>query len=1476
MSRQFMIFVLSIIGVTSIGAAEIPLGTDRAPLSFEERVTAFEKVENVYWSYRIWPQENPTAKPARDEVMSHEQVVAKVEKFQLYEAALEQIWEEPLTPQRIQAELDRIARSTQHPELLNDIFTALSQNPYLIAECFVRPRLAERLVRERYAWDSEIHRQTREQAEAELLGASRVADLEHTTASMGEVSWVRDDAGVFDEPTGHDELRLTPGEWNETTIRLAGRFPSAAAPTPAAFHRSNPGEQLTAQVGWGVSPLFETTGAFGVVEVLAADDGSAHIASATWPKRTFADWLQNAQAELRPTTSNVGSYALPKLASGDPCIDDTWTPTAGSGPPAARSGHKAVWTGTEMIVWGGGDTASYLDNGGRYDPVTDSWLPISTSGAPAARSGHSAVWTGAEMIVWGGEDGTTSLNTGGRYDPDSDSWTGMTSAGAPTIRNYHHAVWTGSEMIIWGGRDGAVYTNTGGIYDPATDSWTPTTTTGAPSGRTFGAAAWTGDEMIVWGGWNGTTSLGSGGRYDPSTDSWTATSTTGAPGSRYYHHGVWTGDEMIVWGGHNGASMLTSGGRYDPTTDSWTATSTTGAPSGRYTHATVWTGDEMIVWGGYNGVSMLNTGGRYDPATDSWTATSSTAAPSSRRGHSAVWTGDEMIVWGGWNNPTCFNTGGRYDPATDSWVATSASGALAPRHNHRAVWTGTEMVVWGGYDTIAASHLDTGGLYDPATDSWVATSATNAPSPRAGFAAAWTGTEMIVWGGYGGSNLNTGGRYDPAADTWTATTTSGAPQGRYNLTGLWTGTEMIVWGGWNNSTVTASGGRYDPAADSWTPTATSGAPSARQLHTAVWTGTEMIIWAGALPTTGTGGRYDPTTDSWTPTSSSALAVARYYHEAVWTGTEMIVWGGYDGSSAMTAGCRYDPATDSWAATSPTDEPAARRLNALVWTGTEMIAWGGDDKVSYLDTGGRYDPVADSWAATSTIGTPAGRSYFPAVWTGTGAEMIVWGGYDGASVDTGGRYCASGVLGIDFGDAPDPTYPTLLASDGARHPNFGLLYLGSTVDGEADGQPTAGADGDDNDAGGDDEDGVTFTSLLIPGETAGVDVQVSDSCYLNAWIDFNGDGDWADAFEQIYSDHTLTTGTNSLTFSVPASAPPSGITITRFRVDSTGGLGTTGLATDGEVEDSLATIEELDYGDAADPSYPTLLASDGARHLLGGSLYLGASVDVDADGQPTSGADGDDLDGVDDEDGVTLPSSLPGGTTSEINITASAPGLLNAWTDFNSDGDWLDAGEQIFTDEAVLTGSNALDVSVPLTATPGSTTMRFRLDSSGGLAPTGLAMDGEVEDYAITIDPWADLSLGTHESLDPVVENSQFSYFVTVSNNGPLDATGVVLTDTLDANVSFIAANLPACGEASGVVTCALDPIPSGTSTQVEIEVEAVAGFTGTLTNTASVVLDQPDPITTNNDDTEETEVIDAAVYIFSDGFETGDTSRWST
>jgi N-acetylneuraminic acid mutarotase len=304
----------------------------------------------------------------------------------------------------------------------------------------------------------------------------------------------------------------------------------------------------------------------------------------------------------------------------DPDWND-WAPVTTVSAPSSRSYHTAVWTGSEMIIWGGwyfdGSSTHYYNDGARYNPATNTWTAMTSTNAPTARRFHTAVWTGSEMIVWGGEDADYDRqNTGGRYNPTTDTWTATSTTGAPAARINHSAVWTGSEMIVWSGLV-EFLENTGGRYNPTTNTWTATTTTDAPMRREYHTALWTGSEMIVWGGSSGV-ALNTGGRYNPTTNMWTDTTTTNAPSARAFHTAVWTGSEMWVWGGgpDPGYGAFNTGARYDPAGDAWVDISTSDAPAAREEHSAVWTGNQMVVWGGAYNVDMytrnrLYDGGRY-------------------------------------------------------------------------------------------------------------------------------------------------------------------------------------------------------------------------------------------------------------------------------------------------------------------------------------------------------------------------------------------------------------------------------------------------------------------------------------------------------------------------------------------------------------------------------------------------------------------------------------------------------------------------------------------------------------------------------------------------------------------------------------------------------------------------------------------------------------------------------------------------
>ncbi len=164
-----------------------------------------------------------------------------------------------------------------------------------------------------------------------------------------------------------------------------------------------------------------------------------------------------------------------------------------------------------------------------------------------------------------------------------------------------------------------------------------------------------------------------------------------------------------------------------------------------------------------------------------------------------------------------------------------------------------------------------------------------------------------------------------------------------------------------------------------------------------------------------------------------------------------------------------------------------------------------------------------------------------------------------------------------------------------------------------------------------------------------------------------------------------------------------------------------------------TSEETDWGDAPDPTYPTLASSNGAFHAIVPGVHLGALIDAETNGLPDPAALGDDNDNLPDEDGVTFTAPLNAGLTVTVDVVASVPGSLSAWIDFGSDGSWAEPGDQIFTSEPLVAGVNPLVFAVPIDALPGTTYARFRFSTEGGLTYTGVAVDGEIEDYEVEIE-----------------------------------------------------------------------------------------------------------------------------------------------
>lgn len=217
------------------------------------------------------------------------------------------------------------------------------------------------------------------------------------------------------------------------------------------------------------------------------------------------------------------------------------------------------WTGSELLCW-----SDQARSGARYNPDTDVWTPMASAGSPITRDQSSFLWTGSQLIVWGGADWGYTVeffNDGATYDPAQDVWTPISTEGAPSPRRYAFAEKVGGDVIIWAGSDMTGSLNTGGRYDLKTDTWKSMTTTNAPAapeGESYTVVA-AGDQLFV------REYRGSSHLYDPQTDTWSEASAVGQPmwENNWFADAHWTGTEVMLIG--NGSPVYF----YNPATDSW-------------------------------------------------------------------------------------------------------------------------------------------------------------------------------------------------------------------------------------------------------------------------------------------------------------------------------------------------------------------------------------------------------------------------------------------------------------------------------------------------------------------------------------------------------------------------------------------------------------------------------------------------------------------------------------------------------------------------------------------------------------------------------------------------------------------------------------------------------------------------------------------------------------------------------------------
>ncbi|MDQ1504189.1 MAG: hypothetical protein QOD57_1916 [Actinomycetota bacterium] len=319
-----------------------------------------------------------------------------------------------------------------------------------------------------------------------------------------------------------------------TTIRQAPQ-PDLTAPLPPGPLGPRQGPAIV-WTGTEVLVMIGTSQSGGGPDTTSA--AAYNPATRTWrrlPDAPEAGWGHPAgvwtgtEAIIWGGADEAGGPGPVDIANNPPT--DRWR-TLPAGPFNMRTFNSAIWTGTEMLVWGGYDISKpppyhSAADGAAYNPTTNQWHLLAASPLDG-RFAHTAVWTGTEMIIWGGvsgeENGAPISHQGAAYTPATDTWRLLPDGPIPA-RQWPTAEWTGTQVLVSAGPDLAA-------YDPTTDRWERLPSGPLPAAAT---AVWTGHELIAV----SDTAVAS---YRPDTRTWRTLPGPSGLGLMYDGRLVWTGE----------------------------------------------------------------------------------------------------------------------------------------------------------------------------------------------------------------------------------------------------------------------------------------------------------------------------------------------------------------------------------------------------------------------------------------------------------------------------------------------------------------------------------------------------------------------------------------------------------------------------------------------------------------------------------------------------------------------------------------------------------------------------------------------------------------------------------------------------------------------------------------------------------------------------------------------------------------------
>jgi hypothetical protein len=323
-----------------------------------------------------------------------------------------------------------------------------------------------------------------------------------------------------------------------------------------------------------------------------------------------------------------------------------------------RTGAASVWTGEELLVWGGlSPDNKRLADGAALDPVANRWRPLPR--APISARGYpAAVWTGSEMVVWSGSLADEPFLDGAAFNPRTNSWRSIASnpfegANRPAV------VWTGTEMLVFSSVNAP---RRASAYNPATDRWRRLPPPPGLLVTPDPEIAWTGSEAVLL--------------LAPDT----STQPPG-PDTRVIEGPPAQTAPQQVGGGPNSNPFLAS---YSVASDKWSRLPAA-ALTERVVPRLVWTGREVLV------LQIALPSLAFDPQRKSWRSLATAPEDQPSFDLSAAWSGRLVLFWAGGEE------GLAYDPELDRW-STFDAGGLRRRADAVVVWADGLLVGWGGYN----------------------------------------------------------------------------------------------------------------------------------------------------------------------------------------------------------------------------------------------------------------------------------------------------------------------------------------------------------------------------------------------------------------------------------------------------------------------------------------------------------------------------------------------------------------------------------------------------------------------------------------------------------------------------------------------------------------------------------------------------------------------------------------------------------